>query len=171
MRKDSIKCCCIGQRAQAFASGYRDKTHIFHQKYLQTLEKAIESHVQNGIRHFVCGASSETALDFAEIVLKMRDKCPDLQLEIDLAFQYQHVIFSPANQLRYQKILRCADTLLYLFNHQDFCNKAQHDFYMVDNSLYVIAIWNGLQDSELYHTITYACEQGKQVEVIHLSNV
>ena len=135
MRKDIIKCCCIGQRAQDLASGYRDKTHIFHQKYLQTLERAIETHVQNGVRHFVCGATSEVALDFAEIVLKLRDKYPDLELEIDLAFQNQYAKFPPAEQLRYQQILERADTLLYLFNQQNFHDKRQHDFYMVDNCI------------------------------------
>ncbi len=171
MRKDIIKCCCIGQRAQDLASFYRDKTHIFHQKYLQPLERAIETHIQNGVRHFVCGATSETALDFAEIVLKLRDKHPDLELEIDLAFQNQHESFSLSEQLRYQQVLRRADTLLYLFNQQIFHNVTQLNSYIVDNSFYVIAIWNGSQDSEIYHTLTYARKQGKAVEVIRLSNV
>ena len=166
MRKDIIKCCCIGARRQNFV----DNSHISHQKYLQAIENLIEKHVKNGVRCFVCTATSETELDFAKTVLKLRETYPDVELEIDLAFQNPCVNFSPADMLSYRQVLSRADTLIYLFNQRDFYNKAESDCYMVDNSFFVIAVWDGSQESDIHRAITYAREQGKQVDVIPLSS-
>jgi len=171
MRKRIIKCCCIGERQREFSHDYLNNMPVSYQKYLQKMENLIETHIKNGVFYFVCGAMNEIELAFAETILKLREKYPYIELEIDLAFREQSIYFTQSERLRFKNILNRANTLLYLFNLRDYWTKIQRDYYIVDMSLHVIAVWNGERDNSVYQAITYAHKQEKQVDVITFSNV
>ena len=171
MRKDIIQCCCVGQRTPNDVSGYHNKTYAFYQQYLQDLEGIIKTRVQNGIRRFACGATSEAELDFAETVLNLRKKYPDVELEISLPFPSPPTNFSPIDLMRYKRIIRYADTLLFLFNQRKFTSNDEFERYMIDNSLYTLVVWNGLQKGNAYNAITYALAQGKLLDILTLPTI
>ncbi len=67
-------CCCTGHRPKGFPFKYGiDKQK--HNAYLKTIEQKIELAItEYGITNFISGMALGVDLDFAETVLKLRNK-------------------------------------------------------------------------------------------------
>ena len=168
MRRNIIKCCYIGEHIQRFSNSYENKTHF---SYQQKIENLIETHIKNGVSYFVCGDMNKAELRFAETVLRFREKYPNVELEIDLAFREYPLCFTSADVKLHKRILERADMLLFLFNQRDFHCKEERDYYIVDNASHVIAVYNGLEKGTILSTIRYAKQQSKQVDLIDLASL
>lgn len=73
-------CCCTGHRPKGFPFAY-GKDIKKHKEYLNALEEKIKLVItEYGVTSFVSGMALGVDLDFAEIVLKLRNDYP-LSLE------------------------------------------------------------------------------------------
>ncbi|MBQ7924619.1 MAG: DUF1273 family protein [Clostridia bacterium] len=168
MYKELGKCCCFGHRPQGFAYGYENKTHILHKKYLRTLEYLVEEQIQKRTYEFLCGATNGAELDFAEIVLNLREKYPHIRLKIVLAYPEQYKSFNEIDKQRYIDVLRRADTTLLLSPRYTKWCMQKRNRYLVENAFHVIAVWNGSTKGGTYNTIKYAQSQLRFIDVVSL---
>ncbi len=97
-------CCCTGHRPKGFPFKYGvDKQK--HNTYLKMLEEKIKLAITGyGITNFISGMALGTDLDFAETVLKLRNKyC--VTLECAIPCPNQTLKWNAADKLRYESIL------------------------------------------------------------------
>ncbi len=163
-------CCCTGHRPKGFPYKYGiDKQK--HQAYLNALEQKIEFAVtEYGITNFISGMALGTDMDFAEIVLKLRNKYP-ITLECAIPCQNQTLKWSEADKLRYNSLLARADSVNLISERYTPECMLKRNRYMVDKSELVIAVFNGKEKGGTWYTINYAKSKNKTIELIDLCTI
>ncbi|MDE5943380.1 MAG: DUF1273 domain-containing protein [Clostridia bacterium] len=160
-------CCCTGHRPKGFPFKYGIDGQK-HNAYLQMLEKKIELAISKyGITNFISGMAIGTDLDFAETVLKLRDKYP-VTLECAIPCPNQTLNWNSADKLRYENILKRADTVNLVSECYAPECMLKRNRYMVDKSELVIAVFNGIEKGGTWYTINYAKKLNKHIELIEL---
>lgn len=165
--------CCTGHRPKGFPWDYRDVDCDSHQEYLESLACFIDSLIRwKGFDYFICGGAIGADMDFADIVIGLRDNYyPHIKLEIAVPCKNQDLKWTDEDKERYQKILKKADTVNVLSEkYTPSCMLDRND-YMVNHSDLVIAIWNGGMRGGTFHTIKYAEKTGKPIEYILLQDI
>ena len=109
-------------------------------------------------------------LDFAEIVLKLRDKYP-ITLECAIPDVNQTLKWNDKDKQRYTALLERADEKHYISGRNAADAMLTRNRYMVDKSDLVIAIFNGNERGGTLYTINYAKKQNKRIEIIDLNKV
>lgn len=160
-------CCCTGHRPQGFPFKYGiDKQKQY--AYLQALAKKIElAIIDYGILNFISGMAVGADLDFAEIVLTLRDKYP-ITLECAIPCQNQTLKWSDKDKLRYDDILKRADEINFISKRYTPECMLKRNRYMVNKSELVIAVFNGIERGGTWYTINYAKKNNKKIEMIEL---
>ena len=160
-------CCCTGHRPKGFPFKYgTDKRK--HSAYLKALEEKIEIAITKyGITNFISGMAIGVDTDFAETVLKMRDKYP-VTLECAIPCPNQSLKWSVADKLRYENILARADAINFVSERYSPECMLKRNRYMVDKSYLVIAVFNGIEQGGTWYTINYAKSKNKTIELIDL---
>ena len=163
-------CCCTGHRPDKFPFEYGvDK--IKHEAYLKELEEKIKLAINNyGITNFISGMALGADLDFAEIVLKLRDKYP-ITLECAIPDVNQTLKWNDKDKQRYTSLLERADEKHYISGRNAADAMLTRNRYMVDKSDLVIAIFNGNERGGTLYTINYAKKNNKRIEIIDLNKV
>ena len=130
------------------------------------LAQALEEAYSQGFRHFLCGMAQGADLYFAEAVLSLRDRRPDVTLEAAIPYPDQAKYWPQADRDRRQAILdRC-----------DYETEVQHGYtpgclhrrnrYMVDRSSRLIAVYDGDPQGGTFQTLSYAMSLGKGVAIV-----
>ncbi len=103
-------CCCTGHRPKGFPFKYGiDKQK--HKAYLEMLEEKIKLAItEYGITNFISGMAIGTDIDFAEIVLKLRNIYP-VTLECAIPCPDQTLKWNVNDKMRYDGILKRADKI------------------------------------------------------------
>ncbi|MCM1546641.1 MAG: DUF1273 domain-containing protein [Clostridiales bacterium] len=160
-------CCCTGHRPKGFPFKYGIDLQK-HNAYLQTLELKIELAInQFGITNFISGMALGVDLDFAEIVLKSKERYP-ITLECAIPCENQTLKWNDKDKSRYEQILKYADEInLVSQNYTRDC-MLKRNRYMVDKSELVIAVFNGIQKGGTWYTICYAKSKDRYIELINL---
>lgn len=160
-------CCCTGHRPKGFPFKYGvDKRK--HNAYLQELEQKIKLVIaEYGITNFISGMAVGVDLDFAEIVLKFRNKYP-VTLECAVPCPDQTLKWNDKDKLRYDRILKCADKVNIISERYTPECMLKRNCYMVDKSELVIAVFNGIQKGGTWYTVCYAKSRKKHIEIIEL---
>ena len=160
-------CCCTGHRPQGFPFKYGiDKQKQY--AYLQALAKKIElAIIDYGILNFISGMAVGADLDFAEIVLTLREKYP-ITLECAIPCQNQTLKWSDKDKLRYDDILKRADEINLISKRYTPECMLKRNRYMVNKSELVIAVFNGIERGGTWYTINYAKKNNKKIEMIEL---
>lgn len=160
-------CCCTGHRPQGFPFKYGiDKQKQY--AYLQALAKKIElAIIDYGILNFISGMAVGADLDFAEIVLTLREKYP-ITLECAIPCQNQTLKWSDKDKLRYDDILKRADKINLISKRYSPECMLKRNRYMVNKSELVIAVFNGIERGGTWYTINYAKKNNKKIEIIEL---
>lgn len=170
MRKQIMTktCCCTGHRPKGFPFQYGiDKRK--HNAYLKMLEQKIELAItEYGITNFISGMALGVDIDFAEIVLKLRNKYP-VTLECAIPCPNQTLKWNDKDKLRYDGIIKRADEIHLLSERYTPECMLQRNRYMVDKSELIIAVFNGIQKGGTWFTINYANRENKRIEIIELS--
>ena len=166
----SKNCCCTGHRPKGFPFKY-DIDKQKHTVYLQTLEEKIELAItEYGIINFISGMAIGVDMDFAEIVLKLREKSP-IALECAIPCPNQTLKWDDKDKLRYDNILKRADKINLISERYTPECMLKRNRYMVDNSELVIAVFNGIEKGGTWYTIKYAEKKNKVIEMIELCNL
>ena len=160
-------CCCTGHRPKGFPFKYGiDKQK--HNAYLNALaEKIALAITAYGITGFISGMAIGVDLDFAELILKLRDRYP-ITLECAIPCPNQTLKWSDNDKLRYNDILKRADKISLISERYSPECMLKRNRYMVDKSNVVIAVFNGIEKGGTWHTIQYAKSKNKIIELIDL---
>jgi len=160
-------CCCTGHRPKGFPFKYGVDT-VRHNLYLQALEKKIELAINEyGITDFISGMAVGADLDFAELVLKLRNAYP-ITLECAIPCPDQTLKWKGGDKLRYDRILKSADAVNLISNRYSPDSMLKRNRYMVDKSELVIAVFNGIQKGGTWYTVKYAQSHNKPIEFVDL---
>ncbi|MDE7330494.1 MAG: DUF1273 domain-containing protein [Clostridia bacterium] len=163
-------CCCTGHRPKGIPFKYGiDKQK--HNAYLKTLEEKIELAITKyGITNFISGMALGTDLDFAETVLKLRNKYP-ITLECAIPCPNQTLKWNDNDKLRYESILKRADEINIISKRYTPECMLKRNRYMVDKCKIIIAVFNGIEKGGTWHTINYAEKENKDIVLINLCKV
>lgn len=163
----SKNCCCTGHRPKGFPFKYGiDK--LEHNAYLKMLAEKIELAItEYGITNFISGMAIGVDMDFAETILKLRNKYP-ITLECAIPCQNQTLKWNSTDKLRYESILKYADEVNLISERYTTECMLKRNRYMVDKSELVIAVFNGIEKGGTWYTIKYAKSKNKIIEIIDL---
>lgn len=163
----SKTCCCTGHRPKGFPFQYGIDTDK-HNAYLQTLERKIKfAIIAYGITNFISGMAIGVDMDFAEIILKLRNQYP-IALECAIPCPNQTLKWNDKDNFRYANILTCADKISLISEQYTPDCMLKRNRYMVDNSELIIAVFNGIEKGGTWYTIQYAKNKHKLIESIDL---
>lgn len=158
-------CCCTGHRPKSFPFQYGIDIQK-HNAYILALKEKIELAItEYGITNFISGMAVGVDLDFAETVLKLRDKYP-IALECAIPCPNQTLKWRDTDKIRYQSILKRADKINLISERYTRDCMLKRNRYMVDKSELVIAVYNGVKKGGTWHTINYAKKENKTIELI-----
>ncbi len=163
-------CCCTGHRPKGFPFKYGiDKQK--HQSYLQELEQKIKLAItEYGITNFISGMALGVDMDFAEIVLKLRNDY-SITLECAIPCPDQTLKWNDKDKMRYDGILKRADSVNLISKRYTHECMLKRNRYMVDKSELVIAVFNGIEKGGTWYTINYAKSKNKIIELIDLCTI
>lgn len=165
-------CCCTGHRPKGFNFKYGvDETK--HQAYLEQLkQKILIAYGEYGATHFISGMAIGVDLDFAEIVLYLRDtEHYPFYLECAIPCRNQTLKWSEKDISRYDSLIARADSVNLISEYYTPECMLKRNRYMVDKSDVVIAAFNGIEKGGTWYTIKYAKSKNKIIELIDLCNI
>jgi len=160
-------CCFTGHRPDKLPWGSDEKDSRcleLKRRLYQALERAYDQ----GMRHFICGMARGTDLYFAEGVLALRERYPDVTLEGARPCESQASSWPEPEQLRYNQILDCCDYETLVQHHYDRGCMQRRNRYMVDRSSLVLSVYNGVPKGGTAQTLAYAMRSGIKTEILAL---
>lgn len=166
MTKEQI-CCFTGHRPDKLPWGddERDPRCI---RIKAQLSQALERAYALGYRHFISGMARGGDLYFAEAVLELREKHPDVLLECARPCETQSRRWPREEQLRYEDILdRCNYETMVQHVYDRGC-MMRRNRYMVDHASRIIALYDGVPKGGTAQTLAYALRKGLETDIIPL---
>lgn len=165
-------CCLTGHRPKGFPWDYANKKCIEHKSYLALLREKIIELTSEGYRHFISGGALGADSDFAEIIIDLRKSAyPDITLEIAVPCPNQDLKWRAEDKRQYIKICKAADSVNVISEkYTNFCMSKRNE-YMVDQSDFVIVVWNGKEQGGTYRTFQYVQRKKKPFIVIDLQDL
>lgn len=131
---------------------------------LNHLIGVVDTFYRNGVRTFISGMAIGVDTAAAEAVLRLKPNYPDMRLVAAVPFPSQASKWPQASKDNYKRILSMADDI-HTVNEDPYAGwkMIARDKYMVDQSHYVIAIWDGRTEGGTYHTVSYAKENNRPI--------
>lgn len=159
-------CSFTGHRPQNLPFGFNEEDErcvLLKEIILGKVEMLI---TQFNVTHFISGMAIGIDIFAAEIVLSLKEKYPHIKLECAIPCETQSIKWSEPLRDRYYDILSKCDkeTLLQTRYTKDCMQKRNQ--YMVDNSDFIIAVWNDKASGTGY-TVRYAESKGKTVIAVN----
>ncbi len=161
----SKTCCFTGHRPEKLPWGFHEDSEDC-VKLKKLLYGQAEQLVKEcGVTHFICGMARGIDTYAAEAVLQLKMAYP-VTLECAIPFEEQAISWLETDRERFFIIAGRADreTMLQRRYTQDCYLKRNR--YIVDRSLYVVAVWDGSGGGTGY-TVRYASEKGRTIRIIH----
>lgn len=160
-------CCFTGHRPNKLPWGENEgdpRCAALKEQLAQALDLAYGL----GCRHFISGMARGSDLYFAEGVLALRDRHPDVTLECARPCETQADAWPEGERRRYQGILdRCDFETLVQHHYDRFC-MLRRNRYMVDHAAYLIAVYDGVPKGGTAHALAYALKSGLTTDIISL---
>ena len=129
---------------------------------------ALEEEYAAGVRHFISGMARGADLYFAEAVLALKERRPDVLLECARPCESQADRWPEEERARYQSILdRCDYETLVQHRYDRFC-MMRRNRYMVDRSARLLAVYDGEPKGGTAQTLAYALRKGLHVTILEL---
>jgi len=166
MSKRELSCCFSGHRHSKLPWGLNenDKRCI---ELREEIYARLEGIYEAGYRHFICGMATGCDMYFAEAVLSLRLKHPEIHLEAAIPCISQADKWPADQQKRYRNILdNCDDISLLQHAYTRGC-MMERNKYMVDNSSLLLSCFNGKPGGTM-NTIVYAQRQDVKVIIIDI---
>ena len=158
-------CCFTGHRPYKLPWGYNEhgiRFFIFKNK----LQKIIKRIIKKGYIYFISGMALGADIICAEIIVALKKKHPNIQLECAIPCLNQTCKWKSNNLKRYNYILSKADKLTYVSSTYYYNGCMQkRNLYMIDNSSLLVAIYNG-KSGGTQQTITLAKEKNLTIQIL-----
>ena len=146
MKGNKKVCAIAGVRSKnLYGISDNEKTCILKDQLKNVMIYLIKEHE---VRKFVCGLAPGIELLSAELIIDIRNQNPGLQLQLECveAYEYQGRYYHTQQRewLRYQAVVDECDKRTVLFERYLTDCESIHRKYLVDESDYIIAVWNRL---------------------------
>lgn len=160
-------CCFTGHRPERlpFQSDEQHPDCIrLKERLMQEMERLVD---EEGVTHFITGMALGIDQICAELVLELKESNPQITLECAIPYEEQAARWTVPQRERYFDLIVRSDkeNLLQGAYSADCIRK--RDRYMVENSGYVLAVWDGVARSETGQTVRYAREKGRNITILH----
>ena len=160
-------CCFTGHRPDKLPWGERESDPRC-LRVKQELYQALERAYALGYRHFISGMARGGDLYFAEAVLELREKYPDVLLECARPCESQSSRWPREERRRYDAILdRCNYETMVQHTYDRGC-MMRRNRYMVDHASRIIALYDGVPKGGTAQTLAYALRKGLDTDIIPL---
>ena len=158
-------CCFTGHRPDKLPWG----TDEYDPRCLRVkaeIAVALEQAYAEGYRHFISGMARGGDLYFAEAVLALREKYPDVLLERARPCESQSDRWPRSERERYNAILdRCNLETMVQHTYDRWC-MMRRNRYMVDHASHIIALYDGVPKGGTAQTLAYAMKKGLTTDII-----
>ena len=158
MHPRAICCCFSGHRPNRLPWGSRESD----ERCLDlkgTLADTLEDLYGRGFRHFICGMALGCDFYFAEAVLALRERHPDVTVEAAIPCPTQADAWPPAQRERYDRLVAACDFETMVSGQYTSTCMLRRDRYLVDHASLLIAAFDGTSGGTRY-TVEYALNQG-----------
>lgn len=159
-------CCFTGHRPAKLPWGSGENDPRCRALKLEIAAR-LDGIVQIGYRNFICGMAEGCDMYFAEAVLELRSRFPDVTLESAIPCDRQADKWDIAQQRRYEHIMAESDTVTFVQHQYSPGCMMRRNRYMVDRSSLLLACFDG-QSGGTMNTILYAQRRGLKVVIIDL---
>ena len=156
-------CCFTGHRPAAlgFAEESAEAARV-----KARLREEIIRHVGLGVDTFITGMAQGVDTWAGEICVRLRGEGTPLRLIAARPSPSQMERASGAEKQRYEALLASCDAVVTVSDkYTPWCNH-DRDRFMVDNSAYVIGVYNGASAGGTYYTLRYARKRSRAVTLI-----
>lgn len=161
-----ITCCFTGHRPSKLPWG-QNENDLRCIAVKQELASRLEGIYETGFRHFMCGMAIGCDMYFAEAVLNLRDRHPDVSLEAVIPCGSQPDRWAKPLRMRYTSLLdRCDSVKVLQIMYSRDCMMRRNK-YMVDNSSLLLGCFMGIPGGTM-NTIVYAERSGLKVVLIEI---
>jgi len=158
-------CCFTGHRPDKLPWGEQERDPRC-LELKERLTAALEQAHGAGFRHFICGMAQGADLYFAEAVLALRERRPDVTLEAARPCETQADGWPEDARRRYFTILdRCDYETLVQHTYDRGC-MMRRNRYMVDRSAHIIAVYDGVPKGGTAQTLAYALRRGLTTHIL-----
>ena len=165
MKRDTT-CCFTGHRPEKLPWRFNEEDPRCKELKMR-LRQAAEQAYSDGYRHFITGMARGCDQYFAEIILELRQKYPDVTVEAAIPCEEQATRWKELERERYFRLVADCDLETMVQRHYDKGCMQRRNRYMVDRSARLIAAYDGMLGGTMY-TIHYAMQQGLDVVIIDL---
>lgn len=157
----SITCCFSGHRPAKLPWGSRESDPRC-LSLKEELAARLQGVYEAGYRHFICGMAAGCDLYFAEAVLALRDRCPEITLEAAIPCDGQANSWPAELRRRYEAAVAACDEVTFLQHAYTPGCMQRRNHYMVDRSSLLLACFDG-QPGGTMSTVLYAMRRGCRV--------
>ena len=163
-------CCVTGHRPKGFPFP-RDNDNLFYMKYCITLYDKVKELIFEGVDCFISGMAEGVDIDFANIVLLLRNEDYNITLEAALPYPPRpHKIITEYIEDFECILTMCNKKTIVSNNYYKGCMQKRNE-YMVDKADIVLAVWNGKKEGGTWNTIKYALSKNKPISYIMLNEI
>ena len=159
-------CCFTGHRPVKLPWGAREtdpRCAALKGQIAATLDGIYES----GYRRFICGMAIGCDMYFAEAVLALRQRHPDIVLEAAIPCDSQADRWNRPQREQYAALLGQCDLVTYVSHLYSPGCMMKRNQYMIDSSSLLLACFNG-RSSGTMSTILYAERQGVRTIILEI---
>lgn len=133
---------------------------------LKVLKDTIIYYIEEkGVDTFVSGMALGVDIWSAFIVLKLKEKHPSIKLVCAVPCDKQYAVWKNQDDIDdWKYIIDNADVVHYVSTepYTNWCLQKRNEW-MVDNSDYVLAIWNGITNGGTWNCIKYAMKKDTDI--------
>ena len=161
--------CFTGHRPQNLPCGFNEE-HPDCIKIKSQLRRLIVGVIKKkNVTKFISGMAIGVDVWSAEIVLDLKDDYPNITLEAAIPCRTQAASWNVKSKENYDYLLSLCDEVTVLQEQYTHDCMMKRNRYMVDQSDYIIAAWNG-KPSGTGKTIRYAVDCGKPVYYVDVND-
>ncbi len=166
MAEQEITCCFTGHRPRKLPWGTReDDPRCLALK--DELASRLAGIYESGYRRFLCGMAIGCDMYFAEAVLALRERHPDVELEAVIPCSTQPDKWTLPQRQRYNQILDASDRVTVLQIHYSADCMLRRNQHMADRSSLLLACFDGRPGGTM-STILYAQRQGLKTIIVDI---
>ena len=162
-------CCFTGHRPMKLPWGMResDKRCIAVKRWIAA---QIEELYSLGYRQFICGMAIGCDTYFAEAVLALRERYPDISLEAAIPCADQANRWNKKQKETYAGLLsRCNSVKIFQEHYTNGCMQ-QRNTYMVNQSSALLACYDGRPGGTM-STLLYAKKEGLDIRMLDIEEL
>lgn len=164
-----MTCCFSGHRPMKLPWGLResDERCIVTKQWIAA---QLEDLYSLGYRHFICGMAIGCDTYFAEAVLTLRERYPDVSLEAAIPCADQANRWNKKQKEIYAGLLsRCNYVKIFQEQYTNGCMQ-QRNTYMVNHSSALLACYDGRPGGTM-STLLYAKKEGLEIRMLDIEEL